>query len=107
MNKPHVTLDNTIHIYYTWGQIRSIHYFNVCIIGNQAIINVHVYVIVRSRIRAVYRKYTRTFVYSSGFPNKPDSIRDLTILYHHVRVQFEFGLYATIQYTIASGATAS
>ena len=58
------------------------------------------YVIVRSRIRAVYRKYTRTFVYSSGFPNKPDSIRDLTILYHHVRVQFEFGLYATIRYYV-------
>ena len=76
-------------------------------LGIQAMVRM-LYVIVRSRIRAVYRKYTRTFVYSrgrspreyaecsSGFPNKPDSIRDLTILYHHVRVQFEFGLYATI-----------
>ena len=57
MNKPHVTLDNTIQVYYTWGQIRSIHYFNVCIIGMptyQAIINVHVYTCIHTMGMCMY-----------------------------------------------------
>ena len=54
---------------------------------------VGVYVIVRARIRSP-REYAEC---SSGFPNKPDSIRDLTILYHHVRVQF--AMYVRIIYT--------
>ena len=46
MNKPHVTLDNTIHIYYTWGQIRSIHYFNVCIIGIPTYQAIKLYIVI-------------------------------------------------------------
>ena len=46
MNKQHVTLDNTIHIYYTWGQIRSTHYFNVYIIGIPTYQAIKLYIIV-------------------------------------------------------------
>ena len=47
---------------------------------------------IHENIRIFPREYAEC---SSGFPNKPDSIWDLTILYHHVRVQFEFGLIAS------------